>query len=296
MAEAARTIETIHTPSGVTLLVEKRVGDQQSEVVLHSETTRRCLLHWGMRREPRTEWQRPPPSCWPAVTTCYGLEAVETPFTSLTGERRDLTIRLGPHPAYSHLSFVLFFPDDRCWDNNQGRNYEVTVPSAVCPGLTVLKALRGHDDKEQILFESVLALEAQGQLAVAVTQGHKGYQVRLVSNLPGALTLHWGIACRSPSEWLRPPTSLHPPGTTLFEGYTAHTPFTFRDGFHRLGLDFLEAEAPLGIRFVLRQTDSGRWLNDHGKCFYVPVGQPQVATIDDGGPANLILHPGGRNK
>ncbi len=168
-------------------------------------------------------------------------------------------------------------------------------PFSPCPGLMVLKALRGQDDKEQILFESVLALEGQGQLAVAVTQGHKGYQVRLVSNLPGALTLHWGIACRSPSEWLRPPASLHPPGTTLFEGHTAHTPFTFRDGFYRLGLDFLEAEAPLGIRFVLRQTDSGRWLNDHGKCFYVPVGQPQ-ATIDDGGAANPMLHPGGRNK
>ncbi len=278
MADEARTIETIHTQSGVELLVESCAADRQSEIGLRTTTTRRCLLHWGLRRDTRTEWQQPPQSCWPAGTTPCGLNAVETPFASMDGQGSGLVIRLGPHPAYARFSFALFFPDEPHWDNNQERNYEVTVPRA-CPDSTALMALRAEVDKEGIPFERVFDLEAQGQLAVAVTKVQDGYQVRLVSNIPGVLALHWGVACRSPYEWSTPPTSLQPPGTTLFGGHTAHTPFTFFNGFHRLRLDFPEAGAPLGLQFVLAQTDSGRWLNHHGNSFYVPVRGNETATV-----------------
>ena len=96
-----------------------------------------------------------------------------------------------------------------------------------------------------------------------------------MSDIPGNLLLHWGIARRSPHEWLLPPETMRSPDTVLWQEHTAQTPFARREGFNSLELEFAQADAPLGIQFVLKQTDDGgRWINYRGGNFYVPVHVP----------------------
>jgi alpha-glucan, water dikinase len=134
-----------------------------------------------------------------------------------------------------------------------------------------LDALRRRIGQEPIVFERVFEAEALGQLAAAVKRTEAGCEIRLVTNVPGPLTLHWGIARRSPREWLLPPESLRPPGTILWQDQAAQTPFTFSEGLHELRFAFSEREAPLGIQFVLRQGESAHWLKDRGGNFYLPL-------------------------
>src|SRR5206468_2868898 len=112
--------------------------------------------------------------------------------------------------------------------------------------------------------------EDGGHLAVGVTKAGAFYSVLLFSNVPGPLALHWGIARRSPHEWLQPPEALRPEGTILWQSHTAQTPFSFSDGLSRLILKFPEPEAPLGIQFILKKGED-HWLKHRGGNFYVPI-------------------------
>jgi hypothetical protein len=270
MKEPVITTESIQTRNGLRLTVEKRVGEQSVEVQLHSHSPKKCVLHWGVRREKRSEWLRPPPSSWPAGTTDSGLKAVQTPMSLHNGEG-SLLIPLTPQPAFTYLDFVLFFPENGTWDNNKGKNYEVRLPRVERPGVAPLTALREYLGQVTALFERDYEVQGEGRLALAVTKSKNGYRVVVAGNFPGPAMLHWGFAWASPYEWLRPCESLWPPGTVLAEGHTAETPFLFRDGLQWQEFQFPEAQAPLGMPFVLHQVDTGHWLNNHGKNFYVPV-------------------------
>ncbi len=148
---------------------------------------------------------------------------------------------------------------------------QISLPAADGSGLSPVEALRRKIGGEEALFERVFEVETLGQLAGAIKKADTRYEIWLVTSVPGPLSLHWGIARRSPHEWLLPQESLWPPGTILWEGHTAQTPFTARDGLQELRLSFPEQEAPLGIQFVLRQGDSRRWLKDRGGNYYLPL-------------------------
>ena len=147
-------METITTRSGWKLRVEKRIGEQ-IEVALHREGEPRCLLHWGLRQPRQTEWQLPPPSLWPEGTTPSGPSAVQTPLPATSSER-GLTIQFPPQTAFTAIEFVLFFPDEKRWDNNHGRNYRIELSAAAPPpaidtvGLStladeIIRAETGHN-------------------------------------------------------------------------------------------------------------------------------------------------------
>ncbi len=124
--------------------------------------------------------------------------------------------------------------------------------------------------KGDVLFESAYDLP-EGRLAAAVCREGDIYRVILLTDISGPLALHWGIAARSPFEWILPPASIHPEGTIVLEGSAAQTPFVLRDGLNRLSLVISERDAPLGISFVLKNTDTGAWLKNRGQNFYIPV-------------------------
>ncbi|HEY6169346.1 MAG TPA: hypothetical protein VI454_14995, partial [Verrucomicrobiae bacterium] len=118
--------QTIETRSGLRLEIERHA--QGSEVEIRASAGKPCLLHWGVRHEAEKAWHAPPPSVWPAGTQQSG-EAVQTPFAKENGQWT-LALRLSPLADWAALEFVLFFPDERRWDNNQGRNYQIPLRNA----------------------------------------------------------------------------------------------------------------------------------------------------------------------
>ncbi|MBN1842731.1 MAG: hypothetical protein JW883_10680 [Deltaproteobacteria bacterium] len=132
---------------------------------------------------------------------------------------------------------------------------------------------------------------ANDQLAVIVSKEKERYHVTLTTDIPGPLILHWGVSNHSRHEWLLPPSSIHPAGTVVYQNKAAETTFVEHEDDRRLHIEMSEQDAPTGISFVLKQADSGRWLKDNGRNFFIPVvvspegdtllGDPRVSSLAD---------------
>src|SRR5258708_932691 len=202
--------ETIKTRSGLQLTVETRGAAEAVEVSMKAPAGKRCLLHWGVRHDAKDQWRVPPQSHWPPGSSSAGPAAVQTPFAKQNGEA-GVVIHLSPD--YTFLDFALYFPDEGRWDNNDGRNYHIalTRPDANKSSVSPLDALHAQIKEGETAFERIFDVEAKWQLAAVVTKLRDRYRVSLLSNAPGNLFLHWGIARRSPDEWLLPPESMRGP-------------------------------------------------------------------------------------
>ena len=263
--------ETIKTRSGLQLTIETHGAPDAVEVSVKAPTGKRCLLHWGVRHDAKDQWRLPPQSFWPKGRSSAGQAAVHTPFAKQNGEA-GVVIRLDP--AYTYLDFVLFFPDEGRWDNNDGRNYRIALarPGPDNPSISLLDVLHSQVKEGENIFERAFDVEGQWQLAAVVTKLADRYRLSLLGNIPGNLVLHWGIAMRSPHEWLLPPESLRGPNTTLWQNHTAQTPFNSFESWNILHLELPESGAPLGLQFVLKhKEDGGRWFKYRGGNFYIPI-------------------------
>lgn len=280
-------VQTIRTTSGIDLIVEKRTNPDQIEVLLRAATRKKCVLHWGIRGGSESGWHSLPQGFWPDGTTAAGSAAMQTPFKPHNGESR-IRVILKPDSAPDLLEFALFFPDEGRWDNNSHRNYQISVGNGG-PGVSPAEFLKSQPGAGEILFERSFPLDGSRQFAVCVRKGEGTYRVRLAANITGSLTLHWGVARRSPHEWLLPPESWRPPGTILCGAQTTQTPFTFRDGLNQLEVALPEAEAPLGLQFVLKVGSDGPWLKHDNANFYVPVHASKrgAPALDKAGVAQL---------
>ncbi|MCL5096116.1 MAG: hypothetical protein M1608_01005 [Candidatus Omnitrophica bacterium] len=149
--------------------------------------------------------------------------------------------------------------------------------------MTLIEAFRDRLGDQLPCHERVYDLQGSGQLATGVNQSGDRYVITLLSNLPEALTLHWGMARRFPNEWFPPPASSLPPGTALWKNEAAQTPFTRQAGLNQLRLEFPASEAPLGIQCVLK-TESGKWLKNGRENFYIPVKRPSNLPVSPPAP------------
>jgi alpha-glucan,water dikinase len=132
--------ETITTRNNMPLLVETKTENEHTEVSFQSPGGKNCLLHWGLRRRTDKEWQMPPQSSWPPGTQAFGPNAVQTPFAETPGAV-GAVIRVSLPATYASLDFVLFFPGEKRWDNNGGRNYKIVLDPTVTPGIVAPTAL-----------------------------------------------------------------------------------------------------------------------------------------------------------
>ncbi|HEV2394241.1 MAG TPA: PEP/pyruvate-binding domain-containing protein [Verrucomicrobiae bacterium] len=151
------TSQTVTTRDGLKLVAQTRRSETDVEVTLQAPAASGLVLHWGLRRPKAEGWHAPPQPAWPPGTVQAGEGAVQTPFPNSNGQAQ-LVIRLGPAKDYDALEFVLFFPKDGRWDNNNGRNYQILLaeparPSASGPGGTqhadiaeeIIRAERAHN-------------------------------------------------------------------------------------------------------------------------------------------------------
>src|SRR5262249_48661440 len=183
---------------------------------------------------------------------------------------------LKPDNAPELIEFALFFPEEGRWDNNGRRNYQIPLAGAVAHSGSLRDAMQKQRGSGETVFERIFDVDGAGQLAAQVLKDGQNYRVQLVSDIAGPLMLHWGVARRSPHEWLQPPESWRPQGTVLAGAQTGQTPFAVHEGFGRIELVVQEGDAPLGIQFVLRQGADGRWLKHRQGNFYMPI-QAQAA-------------------
>ncbi len=257
----------ITTRSGVKLLIEQALHDSNLDISIRTDIAKPAVLHWGLRQDGRSGWQMPPRSVWPDGTTAEaGQPAVRTSFTSGEGERRIL-VHLAQPSNYSAIEFALLFPEENRWDSNNGKNYRIEIPGTS----------RTSTGNQPASFEQEYRTEGNGRLAAAVARETGRTRVTLVAGIPGPLVLHWGVARRSPQEWLLPDPSTYPPGTVVYQNSAAQTPFVpGEDGMLQVQLDFTEPELPLGVRFVVQQVNTGRWIKDRGNNFFVPVAVPSA--------------------
>ncbi|NOZ25827.1 MAG: hypothetical protein GXO94_07050 [Nitrospirae bacterium] len=262
--------EEVRTRSGIVLTVESRETDTGVELSLRMRDGKRCLLHWGLSRSEHAPWQTPPRSLWPDGSRELGGNALQTPFKSDNGEGR-ITIRVDKDLRLPVLNFVLFFPDEDRWDNNHGRNYRVRIPLSGPEGPSPEEALKTETGGLDVEFQKVYELGPDGRLAAALCRKDGRYRLVLITDAPGPLILHWGVAVHRRNEWLMPPAPMHQAGTTVYGDSAAETPFALHEGLNRLVLEFGQEEAPLGIPFVLRQPDTGRWIKNRGRDFFIPV-------------------------
>jgi len=136
-----KKVRTIPTRSGLDLQVETAWTEDQIEVTFLAPVARPCVLHWGVRSPERDGWKAPPASLWPPGTVAFGAEAVQTSFDRQNGAAR-VVIRFAAPTPYRSLDFVLFFPQEKRWDNNGGQNYRVELEaSPTAPGLETLGTL-----------------------------------------------------------------------------------------------------------------------------------------------------------
>src|SRR5208282_2542947 len=144
----------------------------------------------------------------------------------------------------------------------------MSQPTASNPSLP--EKLKKEAVWEKIAYERSYRL-AEGQLAVLVARDQEHCIITLLSDIQGPLVLHWGASYNSSGDWVLPPSSMYPAGTAVFQNTAAQTPFVDNDGIRRLILEIDEKEAPAGLLFVLRQSDTGRWIKEQGQNFFIPV-------------------------
>jgi len=156
-----------------------------------------------------------------------------------------------------------------------GRNYRIDLPKkekikSSLPALRHREIIPGD-----ISYKHTHHLGDGAQLSVIASKEKGHHHVIWLTNLPGPLILHWGTAIHFRQEWVAPAPAFLPQGSEIVENKAAQTPFTDKGAYRKIHLIIPEKKVPLGIPFVVKQSDTKRWLNDNGRNFYVPLTVPQ---------------------
>ena len=117
-------------------------------------------------------------------------------------------------------------------------------------------------------------------------------RVRVETDLPGDLLLHWGVVPRGARAdmWTVPPPPMRPEGTKVYGDRAVQSPLKKVTG--GLAGDFAYCEvdlgsAPGGLRFVIKESGGrDRWFDNYGADFVVPLPEQAVSTSLNGNVRN----------
>ncbi|MBF0516213.1 MAG: hypothetical protein HQK97_03700 [Nitrospirae bacterium] len=243
-----------------------------------------CIFHWGVCAANSTKWQQPPESFWLSGTKPAGAAALQTPFTSIDQLSAAVTLAISGDIPFSSIEFVLFFPTDKRWDNNNGKNYRIELQSShaqkpfspdLPPELPVqFPAIAGS------IAELTHTFDGGKRLYAAVTNTDSGgYALEIYVSLTPPVILHWGVATSRGGRWLSPPPEIVDVSAhdgAVISGSAGDSPFDFTDGIGHIQLKIPAEFAPAYFTFVLHLPSSGQWLKCGGQNFYIPIA-PQSA-------------------
>ncbi len=267
------TTDRVKLSKGLNLQIKKRKTTRSLVVTLTINSKKKCLLHWGMSSGRNSAWQLPPAAVRPPQTSAVSHDAVQTAFVS---RKTDSLIQLKFQAGhdFSALSFVLFFPEEHYWDNNNGKNYFIKLPQADESLFSPQQLLSRELKKKQVVFNQNYHLSGT-ELAAAVILDKGHYLIKLYSDIPDRLALHWGINKKSQYEWLLPPEHLRPQNTIVVDDKAVQSEFVRVNGINQLQLEWPADEAVLGLSFVLHQLDSGQWFKS-GQNIFIPIKTPPL--------------------
>jgi alpha-glucan,water dikinase len=263
--------EEIIVSDDVRLKVDLEEADDHFELSLHMKNKGNCRLHWGLSRKISNTWKIPSERLWPAGSIAFGDTAIQTPFESYEDKNR-IKLSINKSADFRIINFAFYYPSSNKWDNNHGKNYHIELPMPKKERPDMVMALEETLSGE-VLFKESFKIDDEGMLSAAVTMQDDRFQVYLITDIPGTLLLHWGVAFKNPFEWSLPPEQIWPPGTTIYDDKAVQTEFVMHENLNRLKLEFNEETAPLGIHFVLTFTDEQRWLNNRGRNIHIPVAE-----------------------
>jgi alpha-glucan,water dikinase len=130
------------------VVAEKKTHDDRLDLTLGFHIDGECLFHWGLSRIPGGSWLQPPEEIRPEKTRSFDSHAVQTPISP--GD----SIRIGIEGGkYAELPFVLYFPQRNEWDNNQGKNYRISL-SDMGPGKKPLREM-GDEELQNVASEII---------------------------------------------------------------------------------------------------------------------------------------------
>ncbi len=296
--------DSVKLAKGLDLQIKKRKTTKGLMVTLVLSSKEKCLLHWGVSSGPKAAWRLPPEAVWPPDTNAVSRTAAQTAFAAQKTNSR-IQLKFPAARDFSALSFVLFFPAEDRWDNNNGKNYRIKLPLADESLFSPAEILRKELKDRQVLFRQTYHL-ADKELAAAVILTDEYYLIKLYSDIPGRLALHWGINKKSRYEWLLPPEHLRPQGTIAVDDKAAQSDFVQTNGLNQLQLEWPADEAVAGLTFVLHQLDSGQWFKPAQNIF-IPVKNPpsekeafaaaelaeiagQIIQVETGGNSWTLMH------
>ncbi|MGR3221252.1 MAG: phosphohistidine-like domain-containing protein [Candidatus Anammoxibacter sp.] len=255
------------------LFTAKEEINGKVKISFQLESDKNCILHWGFCNNQKDKWYLPAQTFWPDDSRACGDNAVQSKFVLCKDERKTV-IELNEDNKFVNIVFVLFFPDENQWDNNNGKNYYINLQNSKKESVNLAQIIKNETNGKDVSFDHLYIIDKGLQLAVAVVKDNNNYNVIIISDITGALILHWGIGKQTPFEWQAPPVSTLSPETVILENKAAQTPFVLTNGLNRLVINFKEKESPLSMQFVLKQVDTGRWFKNHGANFNIPVSVP----------------------
>jgi alpha-glucan,water dikinase len=280
--------EVIKERAGLWLGVEKRSAGNGLDVTFRLKGAGNFVLHWGLARQRPGQWQLPPEPLWPAQTRAFSPQAVQTPFAPAQ-EEKQITLRLLDGMAAPFLVFDVFCPDTKRWENNQGKDFYLPLnelhpaPELPQPRDVLAKQLGGAETT----FRKDFALDGGGELAVAVLAQENAFQIKLLTDVPAPVALHWGVQERARAPWRLAAEPIRPADTKVFGEVSVETPFTEVDGLRALSWEMPADVAPPAISFVLHA--GNQWLKDRGQNMTVPIaGPPPSSHSLDGLAARIV--------
>ena len=258
---------------GSNLCIEKEKINGNVKISFQLKSNKNCILHWGFCHNQKAKWYLPPQTFWPDESSGCGDNAVQSKFVLCKDEHKTV-IKLYEDSTFANIVFVLFFPDENRWDNNNGKNYYINLQNGKKESVDLAMVIKNEINGKDVSFDHLYHFNKESQLAVTVVKDNDDYNVIIISDIPGPLILHWGIGKQTSFEWIAPHASTLPPGTVILENKAAQTPFVLTNGLNRLVIPFKGEEAPLSLQLVLKQVDTGCWFKNHGANFNIPVSVP----------------------
>ncbi|MEO5358925.1 MAG: hypothetical protein H7843_00605 [Nitrospirota bacterium] len=243
-----------------------------------------CIFHWGVCADKSTKWQLPPEFVRPHGTKTAGTASAQTPFESISQSVSVVTLLINDDLPFTAVEFVLFFPAEKRWDNNNGKNYRIDL-------IELIDMKSGHTGVVPVSPETPETLPElptiagstyelnhtfdKGQrLYAAVTNTGSGYALDIYTSLipqPDTALLHWGVSVGSGGRWLAPPVELPVPEGSERRGTAVDSPLGFAAGYGHCHLEIPAEFAPPYVTFVLHLPSTGQWLKCSGQNFYIPI-------------------------
>lgn len=248
---------------------------------------RPLYLHWGLCRKRGRAWQAPPESTWPGGTVAFDRHAVQTPFQWWENQQQ-LTLHLPTSLDAQGLCFVLFFPEDQSWDDNDGQDYAIDLHAARRQASQErLEGILADWDPQRSAEWRYVALSEGEQLAIATEpvadadEGGGEVRLLLVTDAVGEPQLHWGLTAKPGATWQQPSQAIWPAGTQPFDDRAARTPFRSSDDLWRLELAIPIAAVPHGrwLPCVIYDAMNDRWLKEANRDICIPLRASAGASL-----------------